>query len=177
MTFRRMHAQDGVNRTTTDRTSLVRIKPSAEAIHAVTDLSLAISVGSLMADFNRNLLHAILEGQYADNVTMSAVNRTMDKANFEKMKSVYNTCMDEDAIKTYGVKPVRDLLLEFENVFPMDGASAAAGNDELTKAIVWLAKHSISGLVSSGTGVSLKKYAYSRPLLLIRFVTVERPMT
>jgi endothelin-converting enzyme len=130
-----------------------------------------------MSDFNRNLLHSILEGQYADNVTMSVVNRSMDKANFEKMKLVYSTCMNEDVIKSYGVTPVRNLLTEFETVFPVDGAHvSSAGNGELTKAIIWLARHSISGLVSSGTGVSLKRDAYSCSFNLLRLVTVERPM-
>jgi endothelin-converting enzyme len=127
-----------------------------------------------MSDFNRNLLHAILEGQYADNVTMSAVNKTLDKANFEKMKVIYNTCMKEDAIKAYGVTPLRDLLTEFESVFPANGTSAS--KDELTKAIIWLNRNAVSGLVSSGTGVSLKKYTYPRSFPFLRLVTVERPM-
>jgi hypothetical protein len=130
----------------------------------------AVSVGSIMQDVNRNLLHGILDGVYAENSTFTGANRTLDKANFDKMKTAYNACMNEDAIKDYGVTPLRKILLEFEAVYPLTAANAS--NDELTNTLIWLAKNSVSGLVSAGTGVS-----FHSMLILSRFVTVKRPTT
>jgi Peptidase family M13 len=133
----------------------------------------AISVGSIMGDVNRNLLHAVLEGSYADNSSFSAVNRTFDRANFDKMKVVYNACMNEDAIKARGVTPLRTLLDDFEKIYPLNGKGDAKGsNTELTNTLVWLSKHGVSGLVSVDTGVS-----FDILTLFLRFVTVERRMT
>lgn len=71
------------------------------------------------------------------------------------MKEVYNTCMDESAIKAYGTKPLEDILNEFNKVFPREGKPVYTElNDELTKTVTWLLKHSVSGLVSVDTGVS-----------------------
>jgi endothelin-converting enzyme len=126
-----------------------------------------------MADVNRNLLHAVLEGSYADNSTFSAANRTFDRANFDKMKVVYNACMNEDAIKARGVTPLRPILDGFEKIYPLNGTSNAKGsNVELTNTLVWLSRHGVSGLVSVDTGVSFEILT-----LFSRFVTVERRTT
>jgi len=108
-----------------------------------------------MSDTIRNTLHAILDGPYADNSTFEGANRTSDKQNFDKMKAIYNTCMNEDAIKEYGVEPVAKILEEFETIYPAKGENPTAANRaELTKALVWLAKNSVEGLISAGSGVS-----------------------
>jgi endothelin-converting enzyme len=109
-----------------------------------------------MADVNKDILHEILEGEYVGNSSLSAANRIIDKQNFQKMKTVYNSCMNQDTIKKVGVKPLRDLLDELEIVYPKSPAPNAQGssNDELTKALNWLAKNSINAIVSSQVTVS-----------------------
>jgi endothelin-converting enzyme len=109
-----------------------------------------------MSDVNRNILHEILEGQYTPNANLKAADAiTADKENFQKMKTAYNSCKDEAAIASVGVAPLRTILDEFEKVYPSKPkASVGAGNEELTNAIIWLAKNSVSGLVSSSPIVS-----------------------
>jgi hypothetical protein len=128
-----------------------------------------------MGDTIKNLLHNILEGKYTSNSTqMAAAERNYDLENFQMMKYAYDTCMNEEAIKAYGVKPVKDLLDEFEKVFPVEGKPVYGGsNEELTNTIIWLAKHSVAGLVSSDTGVS---FLFCFNSSFQRLNLVERPM-
>jgi endothelin-converting enzyme len=123
-----------------------------------------ISVTSVLSDQIRDTLHAILEGQYAENNTFAGTDRDFDVKNFQKLKTAYNTCMNEDAIKAFGVTPIRQILDEFEAIYPTS-AGASKYNDtkaELTNAVVWLSRHGkVSGLLSSGTTVS-KEGSFSR---------------
>jgi peptidase M13-like protein len=116
----------------------------------------AVSVGVVMRDTISDLLHKILDGQYtAPNTTIAAKARNFDMENFQMMKNVYQTCMNEDAIRSYGVTPLRNILEEYVKVFPRQGNPVSGGsNDELTKTVIWLNKHSVSGLVSADSGVS-----------------------
>lgn len=107
-----------------------------------------------MADVSKDLLHEILEGQYVGNSSLSAANITIEKENFGKMKTAYTTCMNEDAIKAYGVKPVRDILDELEKHYPVAGPDPAADKEGLTKALVWLSQNSVDAIVSTGVIVS-----------------------
>jgi endothelin-converting enzyme len=78
-----------------------------------------------------------------------------DEENFKKMKAVYQTCMNEDAIKAYGTKHVTEKLKEFEKVFPEQGPSfSGSSNEELTNILIWLGKNFATGLVSIDVDVS-----------------------
>jgi endothelin-converting enzyme len=107
-----------------------------------------------MSDANRAILRLILEGPYADNVTMSAENKAVDKENFNKMKTTFNACMNEDAIKATGVAPIRKILDEFEEHFPLKAPSGVSAVDELTNAMIWLSKNKVDSLVSNFVTVS-----------------------
>jgi endothelin-converting enzyme len=107
-----------------------------------------------MSDVSKDLLHEILEGQYVGNASLSTANITIEKQNFGKMKSAYTACKNEDAIKAYGVKPVRDLLDELEQHYPATGPEPASDSEGLTNALVWLAKNSVNAIVSASATVS-----------------------
>jgi endothelin-converting enzyme len=112
-----------------------------------------------MSDVNRNILHEILEGDYIVNKNLTATDaKEADKANFAKMKTAYKTCMDLDAIARVGVAPVRVIVDELEKHYPAKPISSSSGNEELTNALIWLAKNSVSGLV----GVSPTVSSFSR---------------
>jgi hypothetical protein len=120
-----------------------------------------LSVTSVQSDGIIDLLHAIMEGPYAENSTFTGQIRDLDKQNFKKMQTAYRTCMNEDAIKAYGVAPIRKILNEFEKLYPVKGASPRAMDEELTNAVIWLEKHGVSGLISTGTGVSYRASDFS----------------
>jgi endothelin-converting enzyme len=112
----------------------------------------SVSVTSVMSDTNSDLLHALLEGEYANNSTYLGTDRQYDQENFKKMKLLYNTCMTENTIKTYDVQPIRKLLNEFESVFPLDGPRNIS-IEELTGAVAWLEKLGVSALAGAATTV------------------------
>jgi endothelin-converting enzyme len=109
-----------------------------------------------MSDVNRNVLREILEGPYVANNNLTAADvKVADRDNFAKMKTAYNACKDEAAIASVGVAPLRLILDELEKHYPaISRSNANSGNDELTNALIWLAKNSVSGLVSSSVTVS-----------------------
>jgi endothelin-converting enzyme len=118
-----------------------------------------VSGGSVMGDTIKTILHNILEGKYAGKVLAEGTN--FDMENFNLMKEAYDTCMDEDRIASYGIKPMTDMLEEFSKVFPRTGKPVYGqeSNDELTDTAIWLLKRQVSGVVSADTGVS-KTCAY-----------------
>jgi hypothetical protein len=109
-----------------------------------------------MSDLTRDILRKILEGEFESNVThLSGQARIDDEENFKKMKVTYQTCMNEDAIKKYGISYVTEKIKEFDKVFPENGPSFAGGsNEELTNILIWLGKNYATGLVSTEVGVS-----------------------
>lgn len=107
-----------------------------------------------MSDVSTNFLHEILEGQYVGNASLPASKTAIEKENFQKMKSAYSACMKEDAIKAYGVKPVRDIVEELEKYYPAAGPEPSADKEGLTKAIIWLERNNVDAIVGLGVSVS-----------------------
>jgi hypothetical protein len=65
--------------------------------------------------------------------------------------------MNEDAIKTYGVTPIRQILDQFEAIYPAsaNGSKYSDSKVELTNTVAWLSKNGkVSGLLTSGTSVN-----------------------
>jgi endothelin-converting enzyme len=117
----------------------------------------SLSVTTNMSDVNQALLHSILEGPYSENPDYVGTNKTFDLANFNKMKTTYNTCKNEDAIKTYGIKPVLSFVEELQTVYPLKAPATVSSKDELTKTMIWLFKKNVAVLVSSSVGVSNRR--------------------
>lgn len=62
------------------------------------------------------------------------------------MKAVYDACLDEDQIKSIGIKPLVHVLEEIKKTYPV----GASESQSIKDAILLLAKYGISGLISSG---------------------------
>jgi hypothetical protein len=121
----------------------------------VLTFSTGVSIGSTMSDTIKSVLLDILSNPYKETPKIQGVNATFHKANFGKMKDAYDTCMNEDGVKAYGVAPIVELLAEFDKVYPEKGPNPTVANrDELTNALIWLAKNNVAGLVGAGTTVS-----------------------
>lgn len=72
--------------------------------------------------------------------------KSADEENFDKMKSAYDACLDEDKIKDVGTGPLLDVLDGIKNTYAAD--KAANPKD----AILLLAKYGVSALITAGTG-------------------------
>lgn len=73
---------------------------------------------------------------------LMAGKKTADEQNFDKMKTAYDACLDEEAIKSVGTKPLQHALEEVRDAYARS----------VKDAILLLAEYGISGLVSVGTG-------------------------
>ncbi|KAM0328871.1 hypothetical protein ACHAQA_005287 [Verticillium albo-atrum] len=98
--------------------------------------------GTIMAENSQLLLRHILEAPYPK----SADAGSADEDNFNKMKSAYDACLNEDAIKASGIEPLKHILHELADVFKSGGA------DSLEPPIRLLHKYGIVPLVSANTG-------------------------
>lgn len=83
------------------------------------------------------------------------IQSSVDQDNFNKLKTAYDTCMNEDAIKEAGIKPLMKLLHSVVTVFPVTPSSSAGGK-EVANTIDILARLGVSALVEFGTGADDK---------------------
>lgn len=114
---------------------------------------------SIMSDTNDHILRTILEGSFINETAFPNTNRAIARANFDKMKTAYNACMDEEAIKKVGAAPLRVLLDEMERYYPavappQANVTSRSSNQELTELLTWLAKRTVPSLINTAIMVS-----------------------
>ena len=92
-----------------------------------------------------------------------SVRETVDQDNFDMMKNLYSSCMDEKTIKSLGAKPLISFLEDFAKVLPVDDAAltanttvSAADTKAVGDASIWLGKLGISPIEFYGPGVDDK---------------------
>ena len=71
---------------------------------------------------------------------LEANEKSADEENFDKMKAVYDACLDEDKIKSLGAKPLLKVLEEIKQAYPEGDAASL------------LARYGVTGLIATGTG-------------------------
>lgn len=79
-------------------------------------------------------------------MNLMASKKTVDEENFDKMKSAYDACLDEDKIKSVGIEPLLEVLDGVKN------ASSVAEAGSLKDVILHLSKYGVSTLITTGTG-------------------------
>jgi endothelin-converting enzyme len=82
---------------------------------------------------------------------LKAVEKSADEENFDKMKAAYDACMNEDQIKSEGVKPLLEALSGIKRAYPVS-TSETSDKHALKEVILLLTKFGISSLVSTGVG-------------------------
>lgn len=83
---------------------------------------------------------------YFSPMNLMATNKSADEENFDKMKSAYDACLDEDKIKSLGTGPLLQVLDGIKTTYPVDGSA------NLKDAILHLASYGVSALLTAGTG-------------------------
>jgi endothelin-converting enzyme len=114
--------------------------------------SSAVSTRSILSDITHGVVQDILDGPYRQRANLNGVNKTLHRANFDKLKAAYSACMDEEAIKKVGFTPLLAMLEELEGLYPAvapKSPSVNSNKEELTNALLWLHQNSASSLVSS----------------------------
>lgn len=80
---------------------------------------------------------------------LKTVKKSADQENFDKMKSAYDACLNEDQVMKAGAAPLLQVLEEIKKVFPITND---ANPQELSDVITLLAKYGVPSLVAAGTG-------------------------
>lgn len=119
--------------------------------------------GTIMSENSQMLLRHILEAPYPKGshhsyfspMQLAADPKSEDERNFEKMRAVYDACLDEDTIKKEGTAPLVKVLRDIIRLFPVpDKAALITADDKasIKGTVLYLSKLGISALVTSGTG-------------------------
>lgn len=103
-----------------------------------------------IGDRNVVLLNKILEGEYAENPVLSMAEKIADAQNFEKLKSAYQSCKDDAAVKNSGVTPLVDMLQDFRR----NWIKYNANKDRITTGLSWVVQNSVSALIRITIDVS-----------------------
>lgn len=74
--------------------------------------------GTQMAENSQRILRHILETAFSDSHPQVDPETSAEGAIFQKLKDGYNACMDEDRLKEIGSKPLLNILLKIEDLFP-----------------------------------------------------------
>jgi len=106
-----------------------------------------------MDERSEAILRTIMEAPYQSNNSYTGQNSTLDRQNFEKMISAYDACMDLDALKAQGLKPLQDVIDEFKTQYPAEKTTNKTDVEELTDVILWLTQYGVSPFVGAGVGV------------------------
>jgi endothelin-converting enzyme len=109
--------------------------------------------GTIMAENSQLLLRHILEAPYPKSsqhsffspMQLTAVKKSADEENFDKLKAAYDACLDEDAIKKLGAAPLAQILNQVSQLFKQP-------NNYTKDAILFLAKNGVSALIATGIG-------------------------
>jgi endothelin-converting enzyme len=127
----------------------------------------AIYTGSLTGERSQVLLRHLLEAQHVEELEVSIVINTKpllrqyqhlnsspaqpvgsissDRDNFIKLKTAYDACMDETAIKKYGIEPLTEILDQIADNFPLNDTD----RDDCAHTISFLAKLGVPALIQS----------------------------
>ncbi|KAI8165535.1 Endothelin-converting enzyme 1 [Colletotrichum sp. SAR 10_70] len=115
--------------------------------------------GTIMSENSELLLRHILEAPYPKDSKHSSFSpmrlfssdKDADEENFDKMKAVYDACINEDKIKEVGLEPLTQILDQIKQAYPL--ANAKDDEPKPTKdAILLLAKYGVDAFIASGTG-------------------------
>ncbi|KAK8434753.1 endothelin-converting enzyme [Phyllosticta citricarpa] len=107
---------------------------------------------SVLDDKNRDLLRKVLESPYNEATIMSDQDRLIDRENFNKMKTAYDACLNEDLLKEIGVKPVKELL----DALPKPDSGKYETTGGLTDILITLHRLGVYPLVKASTSSDRK---------------------
>lgn len=120
--------------------------------------------GTIMSENSQMLLRHILEAPYPEDSKHSSFSPAMlvtslssiDQQNFNKLRDAYNACMDEETIKKAGIAPLKEILKQVADMFPVEQGTSQDEHKGLSDTILFLAKLGVTSFVSFGVGADDK---------------------
>ncbi|POS86146.1 hypothetical protein EPUL_003660 [Erysiphe pulchra] len=133
-----------------------------------------IFTGTIMSDQSEQILKNIIQSPYPiDSRTQQSFLHTkvagtdtsvsIDEENFTKLRSAYDACMDESKIKKEGVEPLKKVIQQIMNLFPVAASNVferipLTTDDEkqLSESMIFFEKLGIASLISLSAGTDDK---------------------
>ena len=118
----------------------------------------------LLATRNKEVLHNILSHDFDSyhqeilGEDLPSPDKLLDRQNFNKVKSLYDSCMNETHIDSRGPEPLYPLLKAIHDIYPSEGftatekgayeiqADAEVDQQQLTRALAYLSKNGVDAL-------------------------------
>ncbi|KAL9550950.1 hypothetical protein MBANPS3_004497 [Mucor bainieri] len=124
-----------------------------EKNHEIPEGKSSINSFASLINQNKDALRIIFSGTFDDfyDRTHSSASqlpdpeKVIDKQNFEKVKSLYDSCMNEALIDDRGAEPIYPLLKEIRDMFPASSKGSSESR-RLTQTLSFLAKRDIGAL-------------------------------
>ncbi|GAA5811019.1 hypothetical protein MFLAVUS_004448 [Mucor flavus] len=124
-----------------------------EKHHEIPDGKSSINSFVLLRDQNKDIVRGILSGTFEDfyqrthspNSQLPDPEKVIDKQNFEKAKSLFDSCMNENLIDSRDTDPILPLLKELADLYPTKGNNGGESR-KLTQTLSFLAKRDIGAL-------------------------------
>lgn len=133
----------------------------------------SVFTGTIMAEHEQQLLRHVLESPYSNDDGMFETHSSAKSEIFDKLQSAYDSCMDEDQIKTVASGPLLSVLKNIEEYFPAEppqqplenpprwlgNAQEALGVDklnQLSKTVSYLMSIGVTAILSLGVGADDK---------------------
>jgi endothelin-converting enzyme len=89
-----------------------------EKSHEIPDGKSSINAFVSLIQQNKQVLHGILSRDFDDIHTsvLPDPKKLVDKQNFEKVKALYDSCMNQDAIDKRGASPIHDMVRQVKKI-------------------------------------------------------------
>ncbi|RCH79708.1 hypothetical protein CU098_000718, partial [Rhizopus stolonifer] len=124
-----------------------------EQTHEIPDGKSSINAFVSLINQNKEALRSIFAGSFDDFYDRTHISvsghlpdpeKPIDKQNFEKVKDLYDSCMNEALIDKRGAEPIYPLLKDIRDQFP--ASSNPAETRRLTQTLSFLANRDIGSL-------------------------------
>jgi endothelin-converting enzyme len=109
-----------------------------------------------MNENNQLILKHILESPTPKDESLFWSAESPDHEIFGKLQDGYSACMNETLLGSLGSKPLLDLLLQLDQIYPTETLKLGKDDDSLTKAIEFLMSIGVGGPVNIGVGADDK---------------------
>lgn len=117
--------------------------------------------GTLMAERAKSILRHVLEAPYPSKskhsdfspANLITVSKSADEANFDKLQTAYDACMDETKISEKGLAPLQSLVAHVQKLLPGDMRNVTHDDvASIHQTLTFLQHAGVNALVAVGVG-------------------------
>ncbi|KAI5207661.1 endothelin-converting enzyme [Aureobasidium subglaciale] len=127
-----------------------------DASHEIREDQAGVGNLQIMNENNQLILKHILESPAPKDTSIFWTAANPDQEIFGKLQDGYNACMNETLLASIGSKPLLDLLLELDKIYPAKEPKTTKKDESLTKAVEYLMEIGVASPISVDVGADDK---------------------